>query len=170
MPAGTLKRAWRHALAAATGRLEPVAARDIDALERVVTEGERHHTAEIRVVIERALPPLAVLRRGLTARERALQLFAELHVWDTEADNGVLVYLCHADRQVEILADRAAARRIPQAVWDDACATIARACAAGRAGDGLVQALGHLGTELAKAFPAGDTVNPNELRDRPLVR
>ena len=84
-----------------------------DALERLarrVEASERRHTGEIRVCVEAGLP-FSYLWRGATARERAVQMFGKLRVWDTEHNNGVLIYLLLAEHRIEIIADRGLARR-----------------------------------------------------------
>jgi len=137
-------------------------------IEQGITDGERGHRAEVRFAIESSLHA-SQLWRGTTARERALQVFSEFRVWDTEEDNGVLVYLLWADHAVEIVADRGAVRHIDPAVWRDACASLAAACRDGRQVDGAVQALAIIGAALAAAFPSDGRDNPDELPNAPLV-
>jgi len=83
------------------------------------------HSGEIRVAIEGALEPGEVWH-GKTPRERALEVFAALGVWDTEANNGVLIYVLLADRDVEIVADRGFNGRVPDSEWQAACEDIRR--------------------------------------------
>lgn len=140
------------------------------ALERIgqrIEDGETRHAAEIRVAIEDSLD----LRRvwsGKAPRERALEVFAALRVWDTELNNGVLVYVDLADHAVEIVADRAAARAIDDAGWrsiaDEMCAAFRR----GEYLDGTLAAIDRLDTILARAFPPGER-NPDELPNRPVM-
>ncbi len=164
-----LLRTFRHLMSRLLFWREPVPGAVLAGIEEEIAQGELRHTAEIRIVIERALSPLTILQRGISPRERALEVFAELHVWDTAANNGVLVYVSVADHQVEILADRAASASVDSGVWEDACAQISRAAAEGRLGDGILAAVRDMNGALAAAFP-GAGANPNELRDRPLVR
>lgn len=128
---------------------------------------EQRHGAEIRVAIETALSPAAILA-GQAPRERALEVFGALRVWDTAASNGVLVYLLLADRAVEIVADREAARRIARPVWEHACRILSEACRSGREADGMRQALEVLDEALAGAFAAGPD-DRDELPNRPVV-
>src|SRR5258708_39150799 len=82
--------------------------------------GEAGHRGEIRFAIEAALP-WSYLRRNAPTRERALMVFAKLRVWDTEHNNGVLLYVNLADRAVEIIADRGIAAKVPRATWQAIC-------------------------------------------------
>src|SRR4029453_14847302 len=82
------------------------------AIEAEIAASERRHEPEIRFAVEAALHPRAILR-GITPRERAVDVFSELRVWDTEHNTGVLIYLLLADRDVEIVADRGAPRGGP---------------------------------------------------------
>jgi uncharacterized membrane protein len=137
-------------------------------IEAAIAEGERRHTAEVRFCVESSLVT-AQLWHGLPARDRAWQVFSQFGVWDTEQDNGVLVYLLWADRAVEIVADRGAAQRIDPAVWARACEQLAQGCHDGRHVDGAIACLATLADALAEAFPADGRANPNELPNAPLV-
>ena len=144
-----------------------------DALSRIetsVARGERQHGAQLRVVIEARLGA-ASLRARLAPRARALQVFSEQRVWDTEGNNGVLLYLLLADRAVEIVADRAAARRIDSADWAAVCNALTRACADGHWVEGTESAIERIHALLAVAFPVGDEQPKavDELPNRPLV-
>jgi hypothetical protein len=137
-------------------------------IEQAIAEGERVHRAEVRFAIESSLHA-SQLWRGTTARERALQVFSEFRIWDTEENNGVLVYLLWADHAVEIIADRGAVRRVDPAVWQDACTTLATACREARQVDGSVEALAAIGAALAAAFPSDGRDNPDELPNAPMM-
>lgn len=137
-------------------------------IERAVAAGERRHRAEIRFAVESSLDTLQ-LWRGVGARERAVDVFSEFRVWDTEEDNGVLVYVLWADRAVEIVADRGAVRRVDPAVWELACAQLTEGCRSARQVDGALQCLATLEAALAAAFPCDGRDNPDELPNRPLV-
>ena len=93
------------------------------AIELAVQDSESLHRGEIRFAVEGGLDFPALLA-GIDARARALDVFAQLRVWDTEENTGVLIYVQWLDRQVEIVADRGIARRVPQAAWDGVCRTI----------------------------------------------
>lgn len=163
-----VSRAWRHWRTGSrlVDRLFPAAA--MDRIEVAIAVSERRHRAEIRLAIEHSLDACAVLAQSPTARSRALQVFSDLQVWDTAENNGILVYLLLADRQVEIVADRGAREQIDQSVWDTACATMREAFAQDRFEAGVVDAVGYLGGELAKVYPVGEH-NPDELPNRPTI-
>lgn len=144
-----------------------------DGLARVqarVAASERRHAGEIRVCVEAGLP-LSYLLRDASARERAVTMFGKLRVWDTEANNGVLIYVLLADHAIEIVADRGLARQVETPQWQ---AVIDRMRASFRAGhfeQGLHEAIDAVDELLAQRFPlaAGQT-SANELPDAPDLR
>ena len=139
-------------------------------LETQVAASERTHTGEVRVCVEAGLP-LSYLWRGATARERAIAMFGKLRVWDTEHNNGVLIYLMLAEHRIEIVADRGITQRVPAAIWQQISDDMGAAFKAGDYARGLRGAVDQVGALLAQHFPANPTlVNANELPDRPDVR
>ena len=142
----------------------------LERLEQRVAASERRHGGEIRLCVEAGLP-LSCLWRGATPRERALAMFGKLRVWDTEANNGVLIYLLLAEHAIEIVADRGVARVVPQDHWQQVIEGMRAAFRAGRFEDGLAQAIDAVDTELAEHFPLAEgQLNPNELPDRAHLR
>jgi len=143
------------------------------ALERIearVAASERHHSGEIRVCVEAGLP-LSYLWRGAGARERAVALFGKLRVWDTEHNNGVLIYLLMAEHRIELVADRGIDRRVDTAWWQQLAADMSTAFKAGRFEAGLNTAIDAIDTLLVRHFAlTGDAANPNELPDAPVVQ
>ena len=135
-----------------------------------VAASETRHSGEIRVCVEAGLP-LSYLWRGATARERAVTLFGKLRVWDTEQNNGVLIYLLLAEHRIEIVADRGLDRHVGAAQWQAIVGSMREAFAAGRFEDGLNAAIAAVHALLVQHFALepGRT-NPNELPDAPLVR
>jgi uncharacterized membrane protein len=144
-----------------------------DALARIeqrVAASEARHSGEIRVCIEAGLP-LSYLWRGAPPRERAVTMFGKLRVWDTEHNNGVLIYLLLAEHAIEIVADRGLDRHVGSARWQEILGTMREAFRAGRFEDGLNQAVDAVGALLLQHFPLAEgQVNPNELPDRPVMR
>ena len=140
------------------------------ALERIqqrIAASERAHTGEIRVCVEAGLP-LSYLWRGASARERAVSMFGKLRVWDTEANNGVLIYLLLAEHQIEIVADRGIARHVDETRWAGIVDGMRSDFRAGRFEPGLMRAVDEVDALLASHFPlASGEANPNELPDRP---
>lgn len=143
-------------------------ARALQALEAAIAEAEHGHRGEIRFAVEATLGPRALLR-GQPARERALEVFSELRVWDTAEDNGVLIYVLLADHDVEIVADRGVAARVDTAEWAAICRDMEACFKAGRYADGARAGIRRVGTLLARHYPGADRAG-NELPDRPHVR
>jgi uncharacterized membrane protein len=138
------------------------------AVERAVAEQERRHRGELRVAIEGGMPLGALLARR-TARERALELFTRLRVWDTEDNAGALIYVLLADRRVEIVGDRGIHARIGDTAWAAICSAMEREFAAGRFEPGILLGLATVSDLLEKHFPARPGDNPNELPDAPVT-
>ncbi len=142
----------------------------LERLRERVAASELGHSGEIRICVEAGLP-LSYLWRGAMARERALTMFGKLGVWDTEANNGVLIYLLLADRSIEIVADRGLSRRVGAAHWQAITADMGEAFRAGRFEDGLNAAVDAVSRALREHFPlAAGEGNPNELPDAPVLR
>ncbi|HEY2684288.1 MAG TPA: TPM domain-containing protein [Steroidobacteraceae bacterium] len=143
----------------------------LDAVEETITRTERAHGGEIRFAIETALTPSHILRR-IAPRERAREVFAHLRVWDTEANNGVLIYVQVADRHVEIVADRGFAGRVSEGEWNAVCRLMEEHFRAGRFQQGAIAGVEAVGTLLARHFPARAQASPrahNQLPDRPTL-
>ncbi len=144
-----------------------------EALARVlqrVAASEKRHSGEIRVCVEAGLP-LSYLWRGASARERAVTMFGKLRVWDTEHNNGVLIYLLLAEHRIEIVADRGLNRHVPRAQWHAVMETMRTAFRRGEFEAGLNDAIDAVDTLLAQHFPLRPgEANPNELPDAPDLR
>jgi uncharacterized membrane protein len=142
----------------------------LERLQQRVAQSERRHSGEIRVCVEASLP-LSYLWRNATPRERAVTMFGKLRVWDTEHNNGVLIYLLLAEHAIEIVADRGLSRQVSAAQWQQLTAGMAAAFRRGDYEGGLNAALDAVGELLAKHFPlSGLEANPNELPDAPVVQ
>lgn len=141
-----------------------------DEIAAAVAASERLHRGELRIAIEGPLP-IGELWRDAAPRERALKLFAKLRVWDTEENSGVLIYLQLVDRDVEILADRGIAAKVPPATWEALCHDLEAAMRADDCRAGVLAAIDHATQLLAEHFPAHAAhPNPNELPDAPWMR
>ncbi len=138
-----------------------------------VAASEARHTGQIRVCVEAGLP-LSYLRRGASARERAVAMFGKLRVWDTEHNNGVLVYVLLAEHAIEIVADRGIDRRADPAAWDAIAAQMKEPFRGGDFAAGLDRAIDAVDALLVRHFPRANgepgTAYPNELPDAPDVR
>lgn len=140
----------------------------LDELAAAITAGEREHLGEVRLAVESRLPLRAVLA-GVDARVRAQQVFAQLRMWDTECNSGVLIYLLLAERRIEIVADRGIAARVPQAQWEAICAGMRDAYAQGRWREGSLEGIAAVHALLREHFPSAGMDNPDELPDRPVL-
>ena len=137
-------------------------------VERAVGDQEKRHRGQLRVAVEGGLP-LQALLAGRSSRERALELFTRLRVWDTVDNAGVLIYLLLADRRVEIVADRGIHARVGDIAWETICGAMQQEFAAGRFEAGMLAGLSSVSDLLAQHFPAQPGDNPNELPDAPVV-
>src|SRR5690349_19576859 len=146
-------RALRHLFATEAGTRARFAPGVLSAIEQAVTAAEQRTSGEIRFAIETALD-LPDLWSGHAPRDRALDVFGDLRVWDTELANGVLIYVLMADRDVEIVADRGAAARIPYADWEAVCRLMEEHFRAGRFEQGAVAGVAAVGALLERHFPA----------------
>ena len=141
----------------------------VERLAQYVAESERRHTGEVRIYVEAGLP-LSYLWRDATPRDRAIALFGKLRVWDTEQNNGVLIYLLLAEHAIEVVADRGLSRHVTPAQWQEIVAHMRDEFRAGRYEEGLKQAVDEVTALLVKHFPAAsDAPNANELPDHPVL-
>lgn len=142
-------------------------ARTLRAVEAAIREGEAAHAGEIRFAVESALPLIPLLR-GQSARERALEVFSHLRVWDTEHNNGVLVYLLLADHDVEIVADRGIHARVGGEGWEKICREMEALFREGKFEEGVLHGIRAVGAHLVRHYPAQGR-GRNELDNRPVV-
>ncbi|GAB2598509.1 TPM domain-containing protein [Ramlibacter solisilvae] len=141
----------------------------VERLGQRVGASERRHSGEIRMYVEAGLPASYILRDA-PPRERALAIFGKLRVWDTEHNNGVLIYLLLAEHAIEIVADRGLAARVDPGEWQRIVERMRGAFQAGRFEDGLTQALEEVSALLVAHFPlAPGAASPNELPDEPVL-
>lgn len=151
MPRRSLRRAFDEAA--------------LDAIEKAIADTERTHGGEIRVALEASLDP-AELFSDISPRQRALNAFSHLGVWDTELNNGVLIYVLWADRDVEIVADRGFNGRIGAQEWAEVCHRMEALFSQGSAALALIAGVQAAGALISRHFPTADR---NELPDRPTL-
>lgn len=167
-----LKHRWFDASDALRAVPDDMAVR----LTQRVTASEQRHTGEIRLCVEAALPTADLWRISpdmplpQVVRERALEWFGRLGIWDTEDNNGVLIYLLLAEHTIEIVADRGLARRVPASSWNDMVARLSDQLRKGAFEDGLTAALSEVTACLVDHFPvkpdeATSPLRPNQLAD-----
>lgn len=161
-------RLWRHLATdhRSVRRAFPESA--LARIEAAVAAGEVRHRGQVALAIEAALP-LSRVAGKLSPRDRAIEVFSELRVWDTEDNCGVLIYLLLADRDVEIVADRGIHAKVGTAAWETICRSMEEALAAGRPVDAALSGIDAVHALLAEHFPAAGREPRDELANRPLV-
>jgi uncharacterized membrane protein len=161
---------WRHLWQNEQAAWQAVPDAMAERLARRVQASEQRHSGQIRLCVEGALPMSYAWRAGRTAaraavvRQRALAWFGRLQVWDTECNNGVLIYLLLAERRIEIVADRGLQRHADVQVWQAVVDRLASHLRAGQVEDGLTQALEEVSALLVRHFPLPEgAASANEL-------
>jgi uncharacterized membrane protein len=136
-------------------------------IEAAIKASEAEHSGEVRFAVETALDPVALIR-GQSPRTRAIELFSNLRVWDTEHNCGLLIYVLLADRAVEIVADRGIHAKVGEAEWMRICQQIEEAFRQKDFRGGAVAGIQSVTQHLKTHFPA-NIGDQNELSDRPMV-
>lgn len=162
-----LTRMMRHLFTTTAAGRRAFPPPTLTAIQAAIAEGEEQHRAEVRLIVEPALPVPAVLS-GHASRQRARELFSLYRIWDTEENCGVLIYINLADRKVEIIADRGVGRAVAASDWQAVCHTMTRGFAQGEFHDSAIAGLTQLNRILATHFPANGS-RSNQLSDRPIV-
>jgi len=164
----TFSRWLRHGCTGSWQRRRRFPAGTLARIEAAIRDCEARHPGEIRFAVEAALP-LSAIWHGTPPRARALQVFAEQGVWDTEHNNGVLIYVLLADRDVEIVADRGVGdARVPASEWESCCRLMEAAFREDHFEQGALAGIGAVAAVLAKYPPARPDAG-NELPDQPIV-
>jgi uncharacterized membrane protein len=165
----SLTRIMRHLSTgrATVRRVFPPSA--LDAIEKAIREAEAKHAGQIRFAVEASLE-LSPLLAGQTAKQRAIEVFSNLRVWDTEHNNGVLIYLLLADRDVEIIADRGVHAKLGKETWETICQEMEAAFRARKFEEGVLAGIHRVGQHLARHYPhLGTAEKINEQPDRPVL-
>lgn len=163
-----LKRMLRHGLSSDWQRRRLFSEEALAAIEQATKACEARHAGEIRFAVETALP-FSALWHNQSARKRAIDIFAREHVWDTEHNNGVLIYVLLAEREVEIVADRGVGNaRVPQAEWEHCCQIVEAHFRQGAFQAGAIAGIEAVADVLHR-FPPAQADAGNELPDRPIL-
>lgn len=160
-----LKRLLKHLLTSDLRAKRAFGPATLDAIEAAVRRTEQSHDGQIRFVVEAALDPFPLWRRLKTPRERAVEVFSLLRVWDTERNNGILLYVLMADRAVEIVCDRGINAQADSDAWRKICDDIDAHFHQGRFQEGAVKGVEALSALLQRHFPGSR--GRNDLPDRP---
>jgi uncharacterized membrane protein YgcG len=147
-----LKRIFRHLLMTRWRVKRAFSARVLSAIESAIRESHRAHAGQVRFVVEGALDSSGLFD-GLTARERAIDVFSQLRVWDTECNNGILIYLLLADRDVEIVADRGIDARVSGEEWEAVCRMMEADFRRGKYQPGVIRGIEQVSALLKTHFP-----------------
>jgi uncharacterized membrane protein len=137
-------------------------------IEMMISQSEKTHVGEIRFVVEAHLHPVEIFA-GKTPRMRALELFSQLGIWDTEHNTGVLLYLLLADHDIEIVADRGIDQHVGNMGWEEICKEMEKKFRDGAFETGTLYGINQITQRLQQHFPNNGRVGKNELPDKPLV-
>lgn len=162
-----LKRLFKHFWlgSSAIKRYLPNSA--LDNIELAIKQGEQHHAGQICFAVEASLD-WRDLRVSKTPRQRAIEVFSQLRIWDTEQNNGVLIYLSLADRDVEIVADRGVNTKLGVQLWEEVCHEMEVAFRCGRFEQGVVEGVRRVSRHLSAHYPSAGEKR-NELPDKPVL-
>jgi uncharacterized membrane protein len=165
-----LARIWKHRWMDERDVRRAVPPELLTKLERFTAASEARHSGEIRICIEAGLP-MSYLWRDATPRERAIAMFGKLRVWDTQHNNGILIYLLLAENAIELVADRAVSMPANSTFWQETVDKLSQHLKRGDFERGLTQALEEISALLVQHFPLqASQPHPNELSNRPDVR
>lgn len=168
-----LRHRWRDA----SDTRRAIGPQALHRLTQCVTASEQRHMGELRICVEAGLPMSYLWRHAwhsesmpAVVRQRALRLFGKLGIWDTEHNNGVLIYLLVAERSIEIVADRGLSQLVPPEQWRALVGRLGESLHAGRFEEGLARALDEVSKLLEQYFPVPPgTSRRNELPNAPLL-
>ena len=140
-------------------------------IEKAIQASEKSHNGEICFIVEAGLHPMEILYKK-SPKKRAIELFGQFNIWDTEDNNGVLIYLLLADRDVEIVADRGIHQHVGNPAWERICHQMELSFRRADFEAGVLQGINDIGALLANHFPLS-TMNkmqkPNELPNAPII-
>lgn len=162
-----IKRIVKHALTTQWHTKKYFTATALDAIETEIALSEKQHSGEIRFVVEGALDG-SPLFKNQSAHDRALDIFSQLRIWDTQDNNGLLIYLLLADHAVEIIADRGINAKVGRDEWQTICSTMQNEFARRHFQTGVCDAIKAITLHLVKHFPTSAD-DENELSNKPVV-
>jgi uncharacterized membrane protein len=162
-----IQRIIKHLITGSMAVRAAFPAHSLHAIEQAIHEAEANHAGQVRFAVEASLDFVALWRHQ-TASERAIDMFSQLRVWDTEHNNGVLIYLLLADRDVEIVADRGIHSKLDKAGWEEICLEMESAFRLGKFEVGVIKGIHAVSSHLQRYFPKKSTP-VNELPDKPII-
>ena len=140
----------------------------LDAIEYAIKQSELNHEGEICFAVEAALDTTLLLKNQ-TAQERAIEVFSQLRIWDTQYNNGVLIYLLLADRDIEIIADRGINSKVMRSEWENICHTMESVFQHHQFEAGIIEGITRISHHLKEHFPSKSPDKGNELPDKPVI-
>lgn len=161
------KRLWKHLSTIPSAIHHYFPAESLQRVEAAIAKSEASHSGQIRFVVEGNLDAIDILRKK-SGKKRAIEVFSQLRVWDTEQNNGVLIYLLLADHDFEILADRGIHHHVGEAGWERISHEMEKCFRQGRFEAGVLYGIEQIGQALTQHYPANGN-NRNELPNAPLV-
>ncbi|MCX7184313.1 MAG: TPM domain-containing protein [Nitrosospira sp.] len=161
-------RVLRHLFTGRMALRRAFPAASLEAIEQAIRQSEASHDGEIRFAVEAALHILPLLGKQ-SARQRSIEVFSQLRVWDTECNNGILIYLLLADRHVEIVADRGIHSKVGSEEWEKICRAMETAFRQRRFETGVIAGIGTISEHLRAHFPTERQGGENELADKPVI-
>lgn len=161
-------RIFRHLVTGQIAVKRAFPAASLNAIEQAIKQSETHYAGEIVFAVEAALDLLPLLK-GQSARERAIDVFSLLRVWDTPQNNGVLIYLLLADHDVEIVADRGIHAKVGAAGWETICQEMEAAFRCRQFEAGVIAGISAITRQLQAHFPTELTGGENVLPNKPVV-
>jgi uncharacterized membrane protein len=162
-----LQRIWRHGLSSQAQVRRVFSAASLLNIENEIRSSETLHSGQIRFVVEAGLDGIPLFK-GQSAAERAIDVFSQLRIWDTESNNGLLIYLLLADRAVEIVADRGIHAQVGNDEWRRICHKMEESLKQSDHQSAVITGIQAVTVHLARHFPADGRL-VNELPDQPLI-
>ena len=136
-------------------------------IEQAIVASEKKHAGELRFAVEAGLHPYEILSKK-SPKKRAIELFARLNIWDTEHNNGVLIYLLLADRDVEIVADRGIHQHVGHHGWEAICHEMETMFRQSKFEAGVLHGIEKISGVLERHYPTMDK-RKNEISNKPLI-
>lgn len=167
MALNLFKRVCRHLFISPLALKKRFPKATMQRIEQAIAECEQTHFGEIRFAVELNLPLLDILRKK-SGQQRAVEVFSQLRVWDTEQNNGVLIYLLLADHDFEILADRGIHQHIGTHGWARISHEMEILFKQGQFEAGVLHGITQINRLLIEHYPA-TTNNHNELPNAPVI-
>ncbi|HSH73949.1 MAG TPA: TPM domain-containing protein [Methylophilaceae bacterium] len=162
-----IRRLFRHLFSTPWHVMRYFPKTTLNHIEQAIKQSEASHSGELRFVVEADLHPLDILN-GKLPNARAIELFSQLRIWDTAHNNGILIYLLMADRDVEIIADRGIHAHVGAEGWESICKAMEAKFRQGEFEAGVLLGISLITQQLQQHFPANGP-NENELSDKPLI-